>query len=422
VTVFAEFPAGETIDGAAFVALTDDEQALFLKSDGSNWRVISNTGAGAVSSNISLDLTYDPFGAGDVPPIYFTTWAGILAAVAQIPGNPLAPYATPYRLNIADFSGIPGGVYDIFNAELRSAIQSSPSGYGAGIFGYGSFVFENVASIEGVTVGGFSLGHAFTWNGIYDFVDIKDCEFGQSLNFPAGPAALLIPDFTDFRFRFWGNTTLGVRSIDVGEGSLLTIDVYDRSKIRANAINGALAGSDCLVNLYSPATNISLNQSLTGTFEINIGGGSLFLPPASDDTYTLGETIFFSSGGPILFNAATEQELYAGGTNPPGAAPQTPPFSSPQRGYTAPKDGYLRGVGITIPVTEIIGLTFDITVYVSGLPVIVESFTTSTVRQYSEFTFGRYFESDEIRVTITPTSTDPDTSLTEGILVSLRSS
>ncbi len=45
VTLIAK--PGQDIDGLPTLSLTQDEQAVFIKSDGGNWRVISNSGGGA---------------------------------------------------------------------------------------------------------------------------------------------------------------------------------------------------------------------------------------------------------------------------------------------------------------------------------------------------------------------------------------
>ena len=113
--------AGETIDGAAFVLMTTDEEALFLKSDGANWRVVGGV-SGATASSLSLDLTFDDSAMASIPPVLFITWPESLAAIAIIPGNPagLIPYVTPYRLNIATPFGITAGVHDLSNAHFRT--------------------------------------------------------------------------------------------------------------------------------------------------------------------------------------------------------------------------------------------------------------------------------------------------------------
>lgn len=408
--VFVAPQAGENIDGAAFILMATDQQALFLKSDGTNWRIISDSAGGAVSG-ISLDLTYDPGAAADEPPVLFTTWAtGIIPAIAAIPGNPAAlpfPYTTKYRLNMETFAGIGGGTYDLSNAEIRPAVKSAPNGIGA--FG-GGVILDNVARLNGIALGGGSFFSVFTWS-VYDFVEIHDCSFSQSGNI-IGPGFLSFP--LSSTLRATGFTEFGLGAVD-SLGPQLTIDAYDQCIIRGSSIG---AFGDLAINVFSGDTSISLFQFVAGTLELNIGGDFTTLP-ATGNQFTRGDTILFSSGD-IDFSAATEQEIYAGGTNPPGAAAQTPALAAPFRGYTSAKDGYLRGVGIRIPTILIPGLTFDLTVYVEGIPVIVESFTTGSSVQFSELTFGQYFEADRIEVTITPTTTAPVSTLA-GIVVALRS-
>ncbi len=401
--------AGETIDGAAFILMATDQQALFLKSDGTNWRVISNFDGGAVSG-ISLDLTYDPTAVADAPPVLFTTWlTGIIPAIAAIPGNPLAfpPYTTKYRLNMETFAGIGGGTYDLSNAEIRATVKSAPNGIG--VFG-GGVILDNVARLNGIALGGGAFFPPFTWS-IYDFVEIHDCSFSQSSNI-LGPGFLSFPISSTVRAT--GFTEFGLGAVD-SLGPQLTVDAYDQCIIRGSSISAA---GDLAINVLSGDTSISLAQFVAGTLELNIGGDFTTLP-ATGNQSTRGDTILFSSGD-IDFSAATEQEIYAGGTNPPGTAAQIPAFSTPSRGYVTSKDGYLRGVGIRIPTILIPSLTFDLTVYVEGVPIIIESFTTGSSVQFSEFTFGQYFEADRIEVTITPTSTAPVSTLA-GIVVSLRS-
>lgn len=407
--------AGETIDGDAFVLMTTDQEALFLKSDGTNWRVVAG-GSGAVASSISLDLTFDADAAASIPPVLFITWVEILAAIALIPGNPLnaPPYVTPYRLNLAPigFGDIGAGIYDLSNAHFRAVVKGAPDGGGLFIGGSGFFTFENVASVNGVEIGGPSFGSTFLWS-IYDFAEIHDCAFSQSLNGPPGPGILGFP-ISGSVLRATGSNTFGIGAIEVGAapGDLLTIDAYDRCVIGSAALFGL---GDAEINIFSGDTSISLSQtSLGGVLDIDIGG-------VSSSGYTLGETILFSSGGLISLAAIVEQELYAGGTNPPGAPPQVPALGAPFRGYTAPKDGYLRGIGIRIPTLPGPILTFTITVYVAGAPVLVETFSTASTSQFEEITFGQYSEGDVINVTLTPVTTDLDSSLDDGIVVSLRS-
>lgn len=408
--VFVTGQAGETIDGAAFVLMTTDEEALFLKSDGANWRVVGG-GSGATASSLSLDLTFDPGAAASIPPVLFITWFETLAAVSIIPGNPFnsPPYVTPYRLNIA--SGIDPGIYDLRNAHLRTVVKESPDGGGLLIGSSGIFTIENTASVNGVAIRGPSFGPTFSWP-TYDFAEIHDSAFVQTINGPPGPGILLFP-LTRSVLRATGATEFGIGAIEAGSapGDILTIDAYDQCDIFSSALAGP-GGVD--INVFSGATSISLSHGgLGGTLDLNLGGGT--------PDYTQGETILFSSGGPIDFAAATEQELYAGGTNPPGAPPQVPPGATPFRGYVAPRDGYLRGVGIRIPTTFAPFLLFDVTVYISGTPVIVESFSTSSASQFDLTTFGKYDEGDGIVVTITPTTTSGGASLPDGIVVSLRS-
>lgn len=410
--VFVAGQAGETIDGAAFVLMTTDEEALFLKSDGANWRVVGGV-SGATASSLSLDLTFDDSAMASIPPVLFITWAEILAAIAIIPGNPagLTPYVTPYRLNIATTFGITAGVHDLSNAHFRTIVKESPDGAGTLITGSGFFTFENTASVNGITIRGPSFGPTFSWP-TYDFAEIHDSAFVQTINGPPGPGILLFP-LTRSVLRATGTTEFGIGAIEAGSapGDILTIDAYDQCDIFSSALAGP---GDVDINVFSGATSISLSHGgLGGTLDLNLGGGT--------PDYTQGETILFSSGGPIDFAAATEQELYAGGTNPPGAPPQTPSGATPFRGYVAPRDGYLRGVGVRIPTTFAPFLLFDVTVYISGTPVIVESFTTLSASQFDLTTFGKYDEGDGIVVTITPTTILGGASLPDGIVVSLRS-
>lgn len=407
--------AGETIDGDAFVLLTTDQEALFLKSDGANWRVVGG-GSGAVASSLSLDLTFDADAAASIPPVLFITWLEILAAISIIPGNPAStpPYVTPYRLNLAPlgFGDIGAGIYDLSNAHFRTVVKGAPDGGGLFIGASGFFTFENVASVNGVEVGGPSFGSTFLWS-VYDFAEIHDSSFSQSFNGPPGPGILGFP-ISGSVLRATGSTFFRNGAIEAGlfGGDFLTIDAYDRCTIGSDALFGP---GDVEINIFSGATTISFSQPfLGGTLDIDIGG-------VSSPGYTLGETIFFSSGGPIDFSAAIEAELYAGGTNPPGAPPQVPIFAVPLRGYSAPKDGYLRGIGVQIPTTRLPFLTFDINVYVAGVLVMTEPFDTAAPTQFSSFTFAQYDEGDRINVTITPTSTDFEASLADGIVVSLRS-
>ena len=413
-SVFVAGQAGETIDGSPFVLMTTDEEALFLKSDGTNWRVVAGGSGAAPTSSLSLDLTFDDGAAASIPPVLFITWAEILAAIAIIPGNPFnaPPYVTPYRLNMVTPFGVDPGIHDLSNAHFRTIVKEGPEGIGTFIGASGFFTFENTASVNGIEISGPSFGPTFIWS-TYDFAEIHDSSFAQSLNGGLGPGILAFP-ISGSVLRATGFTAFGTGAIDNGSapGDLLTIDAYDRCIIGSTALAGP---GDVTINIFSGDTDISLSQLfLGGILDINIGGDFT-------DKYTLGETILFSSGGPIDFAAPTEQELYAGGTNPPGAAPQVPRGAPPFRGYVAPKDGYLRGIGVRIPTTFAPFLLFDVNVYVSGALVLTESFDTITSSQFSSSTFGQYSEGDGIVVAITPTTTAGGASLPDGIVVSLRS-
>jgi len=416
-SVLVEAEAGETIDGVPFVLLTLDQETLFLKSDGSNWRVVNGGSGAAPSSGISLDLTYDSTAGASVAPILFVTWPEVVAAVAAIPGNAGATYMkTKYRLNVQTLSTIDPGFYTLTNAEFRSAIKSSPNGTGAFALGSGAFGIDDVAQLNGISVFGVSFAPTFTWS-TFNFVEMIDTLFFQTLN-GLGPPILAFPG-TFTVMRCYGNNSFGAGSIGVGFGppATLVIDAYDRVVITGSALIGA---GDVDINILSGGCDISLSQvGLGGTLNLNIGGGQT----SNGETYSLGETIFFSSGGPVAFSSTAEQEIYAGGTNPPGALPQAPAFATPSRGYTAPKDGYLRGIGVTIPTTFVAPVnTFIVRVYVAGVLVLTEAFDTATTRQFFADTFGQYSEGDSIQVTIAPVAvTDPSATLDDGIVVSLRS-
>lgn len=416
-SVFVETLPGETIDGAPFTLLTTDEEALFLKSDGSNWRVVNGSASVAPSSNISLDLTFDSTAVASVAPILFVTWPEIVAAVAAIPGNLGAPYMkTKYRLNVQTIGDIDPGLYSLTNAEFRSAIKSSPNGAGAFLFGSGAFTLDDVAQINGISQFGTSFGPTFTWS-TFSFFEMIDSTFGQSLDGPPGPPPVLFGGGFGV-MRCYGNNTFGTASIGVDFGSTLVIDAYDRIAMTSFAVLGS--GPAILdINILGGGCDISFSQSGIASFNINIGGGQT----SNGELFTNGETILFSSGGTIDFSTTDEQEIYAGGMNPPGAAPQAPAFSSPVRGYTAPKNGYLRGVGVTLPSTFVGPFnSFTLRVYVAGTLVLSESFETVSTRQFSAETFGRYNEGDSIQVTITADAvTAPPGALDDGIIVALRS-
>jgi hypothetical protein len=416
-SVYVESLPGETIDGAPFVLLTTDEEALFLKSDGTNWRVVNGGSGAAPSSSVSLDIMFDSTAAASVAPILFVTWPEVMAAVAAIPGNFAAPYQkTKYRLNVQTLGSIDPGLYDLSNAEFRSAIKSSPFGSGAFLGGGGAFTLDNLAQINGISIFGAAFAPTFTWS-TFNFVEMIDSAFAQPVNGPPGPPFVAFEGAFSV-MRCYGNCSFGVGTIGVGLGppATLVIDAYDRILMTSGA---AVGSGDLDINIFSGACDISLAQtSIAGTFNINIGGGQT----SNGELYSLGETIFFSSG-PILFNTTAEQEIYAGGTNPPGAAPQSPPFTTPSRGYTAPKNGYLRGIGVTLPTRFLVPPnTFTVRVYVAGALVLTETFTTTATRQFSADTFGEYNEGDSIQVTIaSDVVTDPSALLADGIVVSLRS-
>jgi len=405
--------SGETIDGAAFVTMTTDQEALLLKSDGQNWRVIVGGAGAAPTSSVSLDITFDDSAVASEPPILFVTWPGVVAAVAAIPGNPVSFYQkTKYRLNINRLTGV-SGFNDLTNAEFRSAVKVVPGGRGAFAGASGPFTVANAAQINGISIGGFSFGPSFTWP-VLTFTEMVDCTFFQSLNGGPGPGILSITEFTEMRCS--GSSFLGAGSIDIAGGATLVMDVYDRVDISSGAIGGA---GTLAINLFSQASDINLAQPV-GTIDLNIGGGT----GPNSEIFSAGETIFFSSGGSISFSTPAEQELYAGGTNPPGAPPQTPPFSPPFRGYVAPKSGFLRGIGVRIPTTFFPPVNvFTIRVYVAGVLTLSETFDSASASQFELSTFGQYSEGDGITVTIAANSvTDPSGSLDDGIVVALRSS
>lgn len=404
--VFVSTQDGETIDGAPFALLTEDQESLFLKSDGENWRVVTGS-SGLVTTTFSLDLTYDSAAFASVSPVLFTTWPEILAAVALIPGGLISgtPYTTRYRLNIATLSTIDPGIHDLNNAEFRSA-----RGFVVLPFS-GLFVIDNVARLERIFAIAFSAASTFTWS-TGGTVEIDDCSFTQ-LTDGVGPPIVQSPA-TNFRIVSTGNTIFGAFSLGVSPvpGDTLTIDAYDGFFMTSSAAGGA---GDLVINILSGATNVSLIQAV-GLLDLHIGGISSGLP------YTLGENMLFSSGGPIDFSVATEAQLYAGGTNPPGAPPQVPTGAAPFRSMEPSRDGYLRGIAVRIPTTFAApALSFAITVYVSGVPTLVETFTTSSIGAYDDITFGRFDEGDSLRVTITPLTTAPGATLPDGIVVTLRS-
>lgn len=414
-SVFVDTLAGETIDGAAFVLLTTDQEALFLKSDGSNWRVV-NGSASVASTNVSLDIMYDSTAAASVAPILFVTWPEVVAAVAAIPGNAFATYQkTKYRLNVQTLSTIDPGSYNLANAEFRSAIKSSPNGTGAFVFGSGSFLIDDVAQLNGISVFGVSFGPTFTWS-TFNFVEMIDCVFFQTLN-SVGPPPVEFPgSFTVLRC--YGSSSFGAFAISVGSGGLgdtLVIDAYDRLAVASSAFSGGAVD----INILGGECDISFSQFGVSPFNINIGGGNT----SNGEVFTNGENLLFSSGGTIDFSTTDEQELYAGGTNPPGSAPQTPALASPTRGFTAAKDGYLRGISLTLP-TNFSTPTNSITirVYVGGILQLTEPFETFSTAQFSDGTFGQYSAGDLIQVTIaTDLVTGPPAMLDDGVVVSLRS-
>lgn len=416
--------AGQTIDGAAFVLLTTDEESLTVKSDGANWRVIGG-GAGAGSS-IALDLLFDPTGPASEPPVYFITWPEILTAVAAIPPSP-APFKPRYRLNLA--SGvIPGAVYSLINAEIRSAFKFGPFGVGVTFPPGTSFSIEDAHSLEGLA-GTSNLPPGvpvFSWPAAIipgtPYVELKDCVFSQPGDGPTVNEWLGFPVTSTVTLR--GHCEFSQAAARIGSvgGEIVTFNCYERTIIDSAALLGP---GGVALNVFSPDTEISFSQlGLAGGLDLNIGGGEL------DGTteYTLGENIVFSSGGPIDFTAigpAGEQELYYGGTNPAGATPpQTPPFTPPERGASLTRFTYLRGIGVAIPTTTAPARTFSIVVYDGfGLPVIVESFTTDVLTQFASTTFGRInFGSTgtRIRATIVPTSLGAAGDLPDGIVASVR--
>ena len=407
----------QTIDGALLVILTADEESITVKSDGSNWRVVGSTGAGATSTSISLDLTFDDGAAASVPPVLFTTWAEIMTAVSLIPGNAFAspPYVTKYRLNLADGSPDPG-THDLNNAEFRAAKSVGPDGLGYDVSAAVSI--ENVASLEGIRgFGNPFFGNPFSWP-LLDFedpfVEVKNCEFRQLLNGGAGPSWLNFPDGGELTLR--GRVNFGVGSLSCDSGALI-VNCYERTAIEPSALSGF---GDIVLNIFSPDTEISFSHFVGGFFDINIGGAQY----DADTFFTLGETILFSSGGPIVWTAGLEQEIYAGGTNPAGATPPEVAFALPRRGMYLPKFAYMRGIGVVSPTTTFPSLSYDINVYDgAGFNILSETFSTGSQTQFSDFTFGRAlpFAGGLLRVTITPLVTDVGPVLPDGIVVGIRS-
>lgn len=411
---------GQTIDGAAFVIMTTDNEVLTVKSDGSNWQVLSGSG-GAVSSSISLDLTYDVTALASVPPVLFTTWAEILTAVALIPGNPagFASYVTKYRLNVQDFSGVPAGIYDLNNAQIRDTKDTSISGGAVAIpLAFAGASIENAASLSHIT--GSSPVFAaspFNWPGVgaTPIVELDSCFFVQPLDGPVGPGWVGFPSGGFLTLR--GTNTFSAGACEVGGGSTLRIFCYDNTIIASSALVGA---GDVDIQILSPGTNINLIQGfLGGTLDLNIGGGG------SAGEYTLGESIMFSSGGPVDLSGVAEVELYAGGTNPGGATPPAAYPATPGAGFTLPKFAYLRGIGVMIPTPDVVTpSSFDVTVYDKfGTPVIVESFFSGSAEGFSDATFGRINAGTtpgNMAVSITPSGGGEIGGLADGIVVSVR--
>ena len=413
------FPgSGETIDGAGFVILTTDQEVLFLKSDGENWRVVAGGTGPAPTTGVSLDITFDTTAVASVAPILFVTWPEVTAAIAAIPSNPGATYdRTKYRLNVNTLSSVDPGIHDLTNAIFRSAIKSSPGGGGATSPFSGLFTFENTAQVNGISVGALtSLGPTFTWPD-FTFAEMIDCAFLQSANGAPGPGIIFIDGF--MILRCYGQNSFGLASIEISGGSRLVIEAYGRVALTSGAVLGS---GDLDLVLFGGASNVSLLQpGLSGTLELNIGGGQA---GSASEEFSNGETILFSSGGPIDFSTTNEQEIYPGGLNPSDDPPQVPAFVAPFKGYVAPKNGYLRGIGVRIP-TIFTGApgTFTVRVYVSGALTLIETFSWGSPSQFFADTFGQYEEGDGITVTVTADSlTSPPGVLTDGIMVSLRSS
>ena len=134
VTLLA--PPGQTIDGLPTLALTQDEQAVFIKSDGQIWRIITNSGGGAPGAQDWAQTLAIGNPSGGTSPVISPTdqlhfiWTGLNSQVARNrldPGNDVTTVAfeLPFFEEIQSPQG--GGSLALVKEILEPALGGGAS-------------------------------------------------------------------------------------------------------------------------------------------------------------------------------------------------------------------------------------------------------------------------------------------------------
>jgi len=134
VTLIAK--PGQNIDGLPTISLTQDEQAVFIKSDGGNWRVISNSGGGAPGAQSWAQTLAIGNPSGGTSPVIDSSdqiqfiWTGPDSQVARNrldPANAVDTVAfdIPFVQDIPNPQG--GGANILLSEILRPAVGGGNS-------------------------------------------------------------------------------------------------------------------------------------------------------------------------------------------------------------------------------------------------------------------------------------------------------